>query len=250
MNTRTVHIVLVLAALAAFGCQKKAPESSGEAGRSAIDTAQLAPGAAPTAQADSAVVDTAGPLATHVAVISTSLGDIEIELYGKDAPKTVENFVGLAGKKYYDGVAFHRVVPAFMIQTGDPNSRDMKDRSDWGMGGESFFGGTFADELDPATPSYRRGYVTGAVAMANSGPNTNGSQFFIVLSTQGAAHLQHAYTIFGHVRSGMDVVEKIGQTGMSGENPVEPAILKTVTVKPVAGQPQAAASKPAASNIK
>ncbi len=238
---------IMAAAVLAIGCGKKKEPVSGGDGRSALDTAQLAPGASQSPQPDSAAVaDTVSsePEVTHTATISTSMGDIVVDLYGKDAPKTVENFVALANKKYYDGVAFHRVIPGFMVQTGDPNSRNMADRSSWGTGGEAALGGTFDDELNPETPSYRRGYLTGTLAMANSGPNTNGSQFFIVLSTQGAMHLPHSYTIFGAVRKGMDVVERIGQTGATGENPTEPAILKSVKATPAeastAGKPASA----------
>ncbi|MBS1911130.1 MAG: peptidylprolyl isomerase [Bacteroidetes bacterium] len=219
-------------------CTKKAPNASPGNQTKPIDTAQLAPGAASAGYLDTnkrADSVPAVPVATYTATISTSMGDIEVELYGNDAPKTVKNFVELAQKKYYDGIAFHRVIPGFMVQTGDPNSRDMKDRSGWGQGGESIYGKTFEDELNPATPSYRRGYAEGVLAMANAGPNTNGSQFFIVLSAEGAAHLQPNYTIFGFVRNGMDVVRKIGETGRMGEQPEKPATIKTITAKPVDG---------------
>ncbi|HEX7042016.1 MAG TPA: peptidylprolyl isomerase [Patescibacteria group bacterium] len=133
------------------------------------------------------------------AAIHTEKGDIVIELYPKDAPKTVTNFATLAKKGYYDGLTFHRVEPGFVIQGGDPNGD--------GTGGRSIYGDTFEDELDPNTPSYKIGYKEGVVAMANRGPNTNGSQFFIMLADNNT--LPHAYTIFGIVTSGMDVVKKI-----------------------------------------
>lgn len=135
--------------------------------------------------------------ATQV-TIKTNKGDIELELYPKDAPKTVENFATLISQGYYDGLTFHRVEPGFVIQGGDPSGN--------GTGGRSVFGDTFEDELDPKTESYQAGYKEGVLAMANRGPNTNGSQFFIMLAD---TPLPHAYTIFGKVTKGMDVVRKI-----------------------------------------
>jgi cyclophilin family peptidyl-prolyl cis-trans isomerase len=111
----------------------------------------------------------------------------------------VTNFATLAKKGYYDGLTFHRVVPGFVIQGGDPNGD--------GTGGRSIYGDTFPDELNPNTPSYQAGYQEGVVAMANRGPNTNGSQFFIMLADDPS--LPKNYTIFGKVISGMDVVKQI-----------------------------------------
>ncbi len=133
------------------------------------------------------------------AVIKTAKGNIEIELYPKDAPKTVENFATHAQEGYYNGVTFHRVEPGFVIQGGDPQGT--------GRGGVSIFGDTFEDELNPTTKSYQAGYMEGVVAMANRGPNTNGSQFFIMLADNTS--LPKAYTIFGKVTKGMDVVHNI-----------------------------------------
>lgn len=133
------------------------------------------------------------------AAIHTQKGDIVISLYGQDAPKTVTNFATLAKMGYYNNLTFHRVEPGFVIQGGDPNGN--------GTGGRSIYGPTFEDELSPNTPSYQTGYKEGVVAMANSGPNTNGSQFFIMLADNNT--LPHNYTIFGKVTSGMDVVQKI-----------------------------------------
>jgi len=133
-----------------------------------------------------------------IVVVETSKGVLEIELFPKDAPKTVKNFIELTKRGYYDSVLVHRVAKGFIIQTGDPTGT--------GAGGTSIYGKTFEDELDPETPSYQRGYVRGTVAMANSGPNTNTSQFFIMLRDNA---LPHNYTIFGRVVSGMDVVDTI-----------------------------------------
>lgn len=131
--------------------------------------------------------------------IHTTKGDIELELYPKDAPKTVQNFSTHAKKGYYNGLTFHRVEPGFVIQGGDPNGN--------GTGGYSIFGETFEDELNPAAESYKEGYKEGVLAMANRGPNTNGSQFFIMLADNTT--LPKNYTIFGKVTKGMDVVKKI-----------------------------------------
>lgn len=133
------------------------------------------------------------------ATIKTTKGDIEIQLYPQDAPKTVQNFATHAKNGYYNGLLFHRVEPGFVIQGGDPNGN--------GTGGYSIFGPTFEDELNPNTPSYQEGYMEGVVAMANRGPNTNGSQFFIMLADNSS--LPKSYTIFGKVTKGMDVVKKI-----------------------------------------
>ena len=138
-------------------------------------------------------------ISANMATIHTVKGDIVIQLYPKDAPKTVENFATLAKRGYYNNLTFHRVEPGFVIQGGDPNGN--------GSGGYSIYGPTFADELNPNTPSYKAGYLEGVVAMANRGPNTNGSQFFIMLADNTS--LPHAYTIFGKVVKGMDVVKKI-----------------------------------------
>jgi cyclophilin family peptidyl-prolyl cis-trans isomerase len=148
----------------------------------------------------------------EVAVVSTSLGSFEIELFRSDAPKTVANFVGLAEKKFFDGLRVHRIARGFVIQTGDPFTRDRNAVARWGRGGESIYGGEFADELDPKTPSGRAGYRRGVVAMANHGPNTNTSQFFVVLAD--ASWLPPAYTIFGRVMTGMETVDLIGAVGL------------------------------------
>jgi cyclophilin family peptidyl-prolyl cis-trans isomerase len=165
----------------------------------------------------------------EVAVIETTLGTIEAELYPADAPKTVENFVGLAGKKYFDGIIFHRVVPGFVIQGGDPTGT--------GTGGKSIWDKEFADELNPATASYKEGYKKGVLAMANRGPNTNTSQFFIMLADNTT--LPKIYTIFGKVTKGIDVVDAIGSVALKGgmgpdaSKPVTPVVMKKVWIRQV-----------------
>lgn len=154
-----------------------------------------------------------------------NFGSIKIQFYYKDAPKTVENFLRLTNAGYYDCLTFHRVAKGFVIQSGDPTGT--------GSGGDSAFGGAFADELNADTASYKAGYLKGVVAMANKGPNTNSSQFFIMLSD---AQLPHNYTIFGTVVAGQDVVDKIGavdiipQLGPTDGAPKTPVVIKQATI--------------------
>ncbi len=155
---------------------------------------------------------------THMITLDTNYGEIVIETYDTDAPNTVKNFVTLAEKGFYNGLTFHRVIKGFMIQGGDPNGN--------GTGGPGY---QFADELNPNTDSYKAGYKRGVVAMANAGPNTNGSQFFIMHQDYP---LPNNYTIFGHVVSGQDVVDKIAdvKTG-ANDKPVSPVTMNKVTIK-------------------
>ena len=161
------------------------------------------------------------------AVISTDKGDIEIKFFENDAPRAVENFRLLAEHGYYDELTFHRVVRGFMVQGGDPTGT--------GSGGESAWGEPVPDEITPESPLYRGGYKRGLVAMANSGPNTNGSQFFIMHQDYP---LPPKYVIFGWVTKGMEVVDALAsvETTMGGDGamsrPVKPLVIKTVTVKP------------------
>ncbi len=153
-----------------------------------------------------------------VATVNTNVGQFEIELFADKAPKTVENFVGLATNGKYNGVIFHRVIADFMIQGGDPTGT--------GRGGESYWGGKFADEFHDSL----RHTKPGILSMANAGPNTNGSQFFITLVPTPWLDGKHA--IFGEIISGMEVVEAIGttQTGMM-DKPVNDIVMESVTVE-------------------
>jgi cyclophilin family peptidyl-prolyl cis-trans isomerase len=161
------------------------------------------------------------------AMIETDKGTIEIELFDRESPKTVENFRLLAEYGYYNGLTFHRIIKGFMIQGGDPLGD--------GSGGESAWGGTFEDELDPAAPLYQRGYRRGMVVMANAGPNTNGSQFFIMHQDYP---LPPRYVIFGAVTKGMDVVDALADTstiqGADGNQskPLTPVYIKRATIHP------------------
>jgi len=154
----------------------------------------------------------------QIATIVTNKGTIKIELYQNDAPKAVENFITLAKKNFYDSVIFHRVISGFMIQGGDPTGT--------GRGGPGY---KFADELNPETASYKSGYTRGTVAMANSGPDTNGSQFFIMHQDYA---LPHNYTIFGKVLSGQDVVDAIATSPTDGDDrPIEEVKMTKVTIE-------------------
>ncbi len=177
------------------------------------------------------------------AIIKTNRGDVTIQLFPEHAPKTVENFIGLAKKGYYEGVIFHRVIPDFMIQGGDPTGT--------GMGGESFFGGQFEDEFSRELFNFR-----GALSMANAGPNTNGSQFFIVTNENvqanminqmtgagypeevvelykkgGTPWLDFRHSVFGHVVEGMSVVDEIGNVQRGPQDrPVHDVVIESVEI--------------------
>ena len=181
-----------------------------------------------------------------IATMKTNMGDIEIKLFPKEAPKTVENFVTHAKDGYYNGLIFHRVIKDFMIQGGDPTGT--------GMGGESIFGRTFEDEFDPALHNLR-----GALSMANAGPNTNGSQFFIVQANSvpanmlsqmkqmpdsfppeivdayaelgGTPWLDFRHTVFGQVIKGMDVVDAIANVKVGqNDKPNDAVVIETIEI--------------------
>ena len=176
-------------------------------------------------------------------VMNTNRGAVTIALYPELAPKTVENFVGLAKEGYYNGIIFHRVISDFMIQGGDPTGT--------GMGGESIWEEQFEDEFSPYLFNLR-----GALSMANSGPNTNGSQFFIVTASQvpgqmigqmegagypaevieaykngGTPWLDNKHTVFGHVIDGMDVVDEIDKTDTNhADKPLEDVVIESIDI--------------------
>lgn len=152
----------------------------------------------------------------YTATITTSLGDFQIELFAKDAPKTVNNFVFLAKDHFYDGITFHRVIKDFMVQTGDPQGT--------GVGGPGY---EFEDELNNGHT-----YEEGVVAMANSGANTNGSQFFIG-SGPDVKSLKNIpnYTIFGKVVNGQDIITKIASVKVNKETPVTPPVIKSIKIE-------------------
>jgi len=150
---------------------------------------------------------------SSTAVIETTQGTIELELFDEDAPRTVENFVRLASEGYYDGLIFHRVIPDFMVQGGCPQGT--------GTGGPGY---TFEDEINDHK------IVRGTLAMANAGPNTNGSQFFIV-TAEATPWLDGRHTAFGQVTSGMEVVDRIEGVDTDGrDRPLDDVRMEKVTV--------------------
>jgi cyclophilin family peptidyl-prolyl cis-trans isomerase len=160
-------------------------------------------------------------MANRTAVIQTNKGTIRFELLEDEAPKTTENFIKLAEKGYYDGVIFHRVIEGFMIQGGDPTGT--------GSGGQSAWGGRFDDEINRSSALYQGPYAAGTVAMANAGPNTNGSQFFIMHTDYP---LPPSYSKFGRVTEGQDVVDAIATTERDrNDRPLSEVKMEKVTIE-------------------
>ena len=151
----------------------------------------------------------------------TSKGDITIE-FNPETPKTVDNFVKLAKEGFYDNTKFHRVIKGFMSQGGDPLSKDDSKEALWGTGGPGY---KFADELTPGNKNN-----TYTISMANAGPNTNGSQFFINAANNN--FLDGKHVVFGHVTAGMDVAEAINNVATDrSDRPLEPVVIKSITLK-------------------
>ncbi|MEY2640849.1 MAG: hypothetical protein RL150_242 [Candidatus Parcubacteria bacterium] len=158
---------------------------------------------------------------TMQATITTNKGTIVLELYSDRTPQTASNFAKLAGEGFYDNTKFHRVIDGFMIQGGDPLTKDDSKQAMWGTGGPGY---KFADEIVPGLSN-----VTGTISMANAGPNTNGSQFFINVADNTFLDGKHA--VFGRVIEGMDVVMAISQAERNQRDvPVEPIVLQSVVV--------------------
>lgn len=174
-------------------CGGQVPEGYGEPKPQFSGAEQVLDGGQPTAR------------------ITTSCGEIELELFAEGAPATANNFAFLADRQFYDATIVHRVVPGFVIQMGDPTGT--------GRGGPGY---RFGDELEVAR---ERGYARGTVAMANAGPDTNGSQFFICLDDVG---LPPQYSVFGRVTDGMDVVDAIADVPLRGEEPLETVFVESV----------------------
>jgi len=154
-------------------------------------------------------------------VLKTNFGDIVIDLFNKQAPKTTGNFEKLAKEGFYDGVKFHRVIKDFMIQGGDPLSKDDTNSVAWGTGGPGY---SFEDEFYTGNSN-----AIGTISMANAGPNTNGSQFFI--NTADNNFLDQKHVVFGKVVSGMDVVNEIQNSPVGSRDiPVSPVIIESITL--------------------
>lgn len=232
MKIRSIKMVLAALAMTALlaGCgNKAAPQASGggDTGAASGTTSGTASGTTSGATSGTKQKSWSSPPAmqidtakTYEAEVTTSKGSFTIQLFAKDAPKTVNNFVFLSKQGFYDGVIFHRIIKTFMIQTGDPLGD--------GTGGPGY---EFADEKTPY-----KNYDPGIVAMANAGPNTNGSQFFICTGPDAAASLNPNpnYTIFGKVTKGMDVVQKIADTPVKqGAEPTPSVPTEKVTINSV-----------------
>ena len=156
------------------------------------------------------------------AIIETNQGTIIIELDTENTPNTAENFKKLAASGFYNGTRFHRIIEGFMIQGGDPQSADISKKDFWGTGGPGY---QFADEIKPTNNN-----SVGTISMANAGPNTNGSQFFI--NTADNSFLNPKHTVFGKVTEGMDIVEKISQSPTDDrDRPLEDVIISKITIE-------------------
>lgn len=154
----------------------------------------------------------------EVAIITTNHGEIKIKFFPEVAPKAVENFKTHSANGYYENVGFHRIIKDFMIQGGDPDGM--------GTGGESIWGKPFEDEFNPDFK-----HLKGTLSMANAGPRTNGSQFFIVHAENGTPHLNGKHTVFGQVYEGMDVVDKIANLEVDGRDmPEEPVVMEKIEI--------------------
>ncbi|HWI51562.1 MAG TPA: peptidylprolyl isomerase [Symbiobacteriaceae bacterium] len=216
---------MAVAALAAVvlvaGCgTQKGPATPGKPGETYKQTPAAQAPAPAKKQWSAPPAMQIDPNKQYTATIKTNMGDIKVELFAKDAPKTVNNFVFLAREKFYDGVIFHRIIKDFMIQTGDPQGT--------GAGGPGY---RFEDELP-----VKRSYDPGIVAMANAGKNTNGSQFFIC-NGPSCKNLDQMpnYTQFGKVIEGMDVVQKLSNvevvvSGGEKSKPKTPPVIQTVVI--------------------
>lgn len=221
MRFRFIALALAASVMLA-GCGGAAKQPAGQQQQPAGQQQQPQTPAAPRKQYSAAPEMKINPDKQYTATIQTSLGDIKVELFAKDAPITVNNFVFLAREGFYEGVIFHRIIKDFMIQGGDPTGT--------GAGGPGY---RFQDELPP-----KRSYEPGILAMANAGPNTNGSQFFIC-NGPTCKQLDQVpnYTQFGKVIAGMDVVQKISnvETTLGADRamskPVNPPVIKKVTIE-------------------
>jgi peptidylprolyl isomerase len=229
-----IGIVLAIVLLVLLGLNKLNGAPSNTASKS-VDTSdeyQLSDATPSTSPADAVpdttnitteTMDTATTPAENTTVtLKTSLGDITLELYTKEMPVTAGNFLSLAQSNFYDGVKFHRVIDGFMIQGGDPLTKDDSMQARWGTGGPGY---AITDEFGP-----RYSNAIGTISMANSGPNSGGSQFFI--NTANNTFLDGKHPVFGKVVAGMDVVQAISTTPTTrpGDVPLTPVIITSVAV--------------------
>ena len=225
---KTMQIPTILASMAFIFACGSSPATTIQQDPTPV---QAAPEAPSVQQEQPEVAGSDKPLEDGLyAIITTRLGTITCKLDYQGSPVTVANFVGLAegkqhntakpdGTPYYDGTIFHRVIPGFMIQGGDPTGT--------GMGGPGY---KFSDELDPSTELFKAGYTRGTMAMANSGPNTNGSQFFIMHNDYS---LPHNYSIFGKAISGLETIDAIAKLPRDGRDKPNEEVSMKVKIEAV-----------------
>lgn len=207
MKSWTVFLLLAFAGCASNSATAPVTAKSGTSGTAAVQSSSQS-----TAKTAAAAVETDKEIVK--VKIETTAGDILVDLYAKEAPKTVANFVKLAQKGFYDGIVFHRVIPDFMIQTGDPEGT--------GRGGPGY---QFADEFSPNL----KHDGPGVLSMANSGPNTNGSQFFITVAA--TPWLDGRHSVFGKVTQGMEIAKAISESARdASDRPIKTISMKKVTV--------------------
>ena len=211
-HVKILGLVLITSlALVAGGCvQKKAVEEKQEVEQPLEETG---------GGEDMSGEQLKGPeVGEEVAIITTNQGEIKVRFFPEVAPKAVENFKTHSKDGYYEGVGFHRIIKDFMIQGGDPDGT--------GRGGESIWGAPFEDEFNS---DYK--HLKGTLSMANAGPGTNGSQFFIVHAENGTPHLNGAHTVFGQVYEGMDVVDLIANLQVDrNDMPGEPVVMEKIEI--------------------
>jgi cyclophilin family peptidyl-prolyl cis-trans isomerase len=230
MNIKT-HLMVVLASFSLMNCAVE-PVSQSVSEQGAKKNSVSSPTPSPSLNSPSpspSIISSPSPSAIpatftfdpkkeYTVTMETNRGTMKLKLFSKEAPKAVENFTRLITKGYYNNLTFHRVIPDFMIQGGDPNGN--------GTGGESIFGKPFEDEFSSNLTFSKKGVL----AMANSGVNTNGSQFFITLAQ--TSWLNNHHTIFGEITEGMNVLTEIGTTRTdSSDKPLEKVIMTKLSVQ-------------------
>jgi len=226
-----VGVVLVAAAAAWFFWPSAAADKTGdEAARQAAQivadmygtSSEQAIGTGQQATGSNTSITNTNNKKAMQAILKTNKGDITIEFFGDLAPKTVANFTKLAAEGFYNGTKFHRVIKDFMIQGGDPFTKDDSKADMWGMGGPGY---KFADEIHAQNRN-----AVGTIAMANAGPNTNGSQFFINVADN--SFLDGKHTVFGKVTAGMEVVNAIEAVAVgAGDRPVQAVVINSISVQ-------------------
>lgn len=208
-----VAIVVVALVLRGHGTDEATPTNN-----------VIAQATVPAATPSSTSSSTTKPMEKNYteATLKTNMGDIVISFDKTNTPNTVENFIKLASTGFYNGTRFHRIIKDFMIQGGDPLSKDLSQKAMWGTGGPGY---QFGDEIKPTNSD-----IKGTIAMANAGPNTNGSQFFINVADN--IFLNGKHTVFGHVTTGYDIVEKISKVETDpSDKPVNDVIIESVVLK-------------------